>query len=472
MKLLLLRHPEEWIQPGILGHLPNVSSIYPPLGLEYIGASLEREGHKVEIIDFGAEAVSKEQLKNSLMTSDTVGMSIYTNNYKNAANTAKVIKELEPEIPLIIGGPHCSFLKKRSLSDIPDADIAVELEGEFVIIDLIKYIQGRKKMSDIHGVYYRDKNRIKSGRPFKIIEDLDSLPFPARHLVDKYDYGNFPGGYQAKKKFTSMITSRGCPFRCRFCVRYSNIKKGYRFRGRSAKNVIEEIQEINDKYGSVAIVDDNFLADTKRAHRIFDRLLEIGTNIDLSIVGARIDSADRTLYKKMKKANVKLIAYGIESGNQDVLDFYNKKITLQQIREAVQLGREMNFIIQGTFILGAPIETKEHIEKTIKFICSLPIDTVIIRPLLYEMGSDLWIEAVKNKKISKDDYSVTADSRRDLGNFTPEELDEYSKKAFRRFYLRPKYIFSQIYRASLQKDNNQLKNVLGSVVSTQWTNIL
>ena len=269
-----------------------------------------------------------------------------------------------------------------------------------------------------------------------------------------------------------MITSRGCPFRCRFCNRYGNVIKGWGFRKRSAENVVREIQEIDKKYGSVFIMDDNFLVDIKRAHRIFDMLLEIGTSMDLSIIGTRVDSTDRALFTKMKKAGVKLISFGIESGNQDVLDFYNKKITLQQIREAVELAREMNFVTQGSFILGAPVETKEHIENTIKFVCSLPLDIVIFQPLKYERGSDLWAEVVKNKKISAEEYSIPADSRRGLGNFTAEELDEFTNKAFRRFYLRTNYLFSQIYRSLLQKDGNRLKNVWRVAFSSQWRNIL
>ena len=459
MKILLLRHTEEYKRTGILGHPPNVSSIYPPLSLEYIGSSLEHEGHKVEIIDFGAEVVSEEHMKNSLRLSDAVGMSVYTNNYKNTATIARMIKELDPEIPLIIGGPHCTFLKKRSLSDVPHADIAVELEGEYVILDLIRVLEGRKKLSDVHGIYYRENNQIKSGKSSEIIDNLDALPFPARHLVDKYDYGNLPWGYKFKKKFTSMITSRGCPFHCRFCTRYGNVVKGWGFRKRSAENVVREIQEINDKYKSVAILDDNFLADIKRAHRIFDMLLETCTNIDLIVIGARVDSADKDLYKKMRKVGVRYISFGIESGNQDVLDFYNKKITLQQIRKAVHLAREMNFITQGTLILGAPFETRKYIENTIKFACSLPLDIVIFQPLSYEMGSDLWFEAVKDKKISTNEYQVIADSHRGLGNFSAEQLNEYSKNAFKRFYLRPKYMLGQIHKALLQKDADHLKNV-------------
>jgi len=176
------------------------------------------------------------------------------------------------------------------------------------------------------------------------------------------------------------------------------------------------------------------------------------------IMGVRVDSADRDLFKKMKKANVKLVGYGIESGNQDVLDFYKKGFTLDQARNAVCLSREMGFKTLATFILGAPIETKEHLENTIKFSCSLPLDFAIYGVLHYEMGSDLWSEAVKNKKISKDEFLVPADSNRDLGNFTTESLYEYTNRAYKHFYLRPKYILDQIFRDLLQKDIRSLRS--------------
>ena len=121
----------------------------------------------------------------------------------------------------------------------------------------------------------------------------------------------------------------------------------------------------------------------------------------------------------MRKAGVKYIMFGIESGNQDVLDFYNKRITLQQIRKAVDLSKKMGFIVAGNFILGAPIEKKQHISKTIKFACSLPLDIVLFYPLNYQYGSYLWFEAVKSGKIRKEDgFSIVADSRKGLGNFT------------------------------------------------------
>ena len=432
--------------------LTNPPLSHPPLGVLYIGAVLEQEGHKIEIIDCYAEKISREKLKNYLQSSDAIGITVLGDDYISAVDISRLIKEIDPDIPLIIGGPHCTFFKELALKDIYSADVSVTGEGEHVILDLVKYLQGKKKLSNIHGVYYRNNGSIKSGKPLKVIDNLDNIPFPARHLVDKYDYGGFPFGYQLRKKVTSIITSRGCPFRCRFCARYSNFIEEWGYRKRSVENVVKEIQVINEKYRSVWIVDDNFLADIKRAHKIFDKLLENGINLDILIEGARSDSPDRELYKKMKKAGVTFISYGIESGNQDVLDFYNKKTTLPQIRKAVNLAREMDFFTSASFILGSPIETKQHIENTIKFACSLPIDIASFSPLGYTRGSSLWNEAVENNKISKDSFIVTADSNKGLGNFTGEEIRSYTIQAYRRFYMRPNYLLSQILRGITRND--------------------
>ena len=440
-------------------------SNHPPLGLLSLGAMLESEGHTAEILDYYMEEISKEKLKNYLQSSDAVGMTVLTEDFKAAVDISVMIKEINPNITLIIGGPHCSFHKQRSLQDISRADICVIGEGEYVILDLVKYFEGEKKLADIHGIYYRDNGLIKSGKPLQVIDDLDALPFPARHLVDKYDYAKLPWDKKSKKKVTSMITSRGCPFQCRFCARYSNSIKNWGCRKRSAENVVREILEIDKKYGNVWIVDDNFLADTKRAHKILDMLLEIGTDINFLIEGVRVDSADRKLYEKMKKAGVKLMGFGIESGNQDVLDFYKKNVTLQQIRKALGLANEMDFFTYGTFIFGAPMETKTHIENTIKFANSLPLDFANFGELSYSTGSDLWAEAVKNKIISKDETYLIADSRRGLGNFTPDELTQYAKKAIKSFYIRPKYIFRQTHKAILRKDFSLLTNGIRFVTS-------
>ncbi len=462
MKFLLLR-PGSQVEKNI--SQKNTALNLPPLGLLYIGAALEQYGHEVELLDYYIENFSKEKLKNSLMSCDAVGMTVYTDDYKPAAGISRLIKEIDSDVPLIIGGPHCTFVQKQSLHDIPYANISVIGEGEHVILDLAKYLQGKKNLADIHGIYYKKNESIIPGKSLRVIKNLDDLPFPARHLVEKYDYSNFSFGYAFKKKVTNLISSKGCPFHCRFCSRYGNFIKNWSFRKRSAENVVNEILKISGKYKSVVVVDDNFLADKKRVHKIFDMLLKLNIDIELLIQGARVDTADRELYLKMKKAGVKYIFYGLESGNQDVLDFYNKNITLQQIKKTTALAKEMDFFIGASFIFGAPLETKKHIENTIKFACSLPLDRVNFVPLIYRMGSSLWNEAVKNKKIQSNQYEVLADSGHKLSNFTEDELIEHTTNAFKSFYFRPNYIFEQIFKTLQHKDYSLLINGLKFLIS-------
>jgi len=441
---------------------PSSSSVLaPPLGLLYIGRSLEDEGHNVEIIDSPLENNLMDAIKKSIKSADAIGMQIYTYGCEDASKIAQYIKEIDTSMPIIIGGSHPTIHPNTVLNDITSADISVEGEGEYSIKDIAKAIQGKKKLSKIPGVHYRDKSTIKKGKPPSIIKDLDYIPFPSRHLVDKYEkkYGKVNNAFLLKPLVTAIETTRGCPNVCRFCTRniIKNISDPKLYRKRSVKSVIQEISELVDKYKSLYIVDENFLADKKRTNLIMDGLIELGSNIELMIEGARIDSADRELYKKMKKANVKIIGYGIESGNQDVLDFYNKKITLEQTRKTINLCNEMNFIIRATFILGAPFETKQHFEKTIQFACSLPLDIAIFRPLSYCPGSVLWDEAVKQGKIMKNENIIIADSERDLSRFTEEELKEFSSYAFKRFYIRPKYIFHEIFKMIRSNDFRLLK---------------
>ena len=431
----------------------------PPLGLLYIGRALEDEGHEIELLDIFFEINFEEKIKKSLTSADAIGISLTSYAYEEGAEVAKTIKAIDASIPVIIGGSHCIFHPKKSLIDIPDAEISVAGEGEQSIKDIVKALNGEKKLSEVPGIFYRKIDKIESGKPLRIIKDLDSIPFPARHLVEKYDYGKYNNSYFFKPKLTSIVTSRGCPFQCRFCTR--NVSTFNTFRQRSAENVVKEIQEIDDKYKSLFIVDENFLTDKKRIHKILSSLIEIGIDLDLLIMGARADTADQELYKKMKKAGVKFIQFGLESGNQDVLDFYNKNITLNQIRKAVNLSSEMNFLTLAYFILGAPIETERHIEKTIKFACSLPLDVAIFSPLSYMYGSDLWNEAVQNGIINENDgYSIIADSRRGIGNFTEKQLTNFCQKAFKRFYLRPSYISHQIIKAVMKNDYSLLKTGL------------
>ncbi|KYK23660.1 hypothetical protein AYK24_07205 [Thermoplasmatales archaeon SG8-52-4] len=473
MKSVLFALPNQIPQPGLFGNLNNLKyPTFPPLGLMYIASVIEKLGNSVEIIDLSVFDYSDEYIFKRIVSADFVGINVFTHSFKLAKNLARRIKSLSEDILIIIGGPHCTFLKEKSLNDIPEAKIAVVLEGENVIKEIIKYLEGKRNLSEIPGIYYREGKEIKKGKPFEIIEDLDLIPFPARHLIDESKYGKFPWYDFSKIKYTSMITSRGCPFRCRFCSRYCNVFPRWGYRERSSENVVKELVELNDKYGFVTIVDDNFLTNIKRAHLIFDELIEYGTDILIQILGTRCDIVDRVLFDKMKRVNVRYITFGVESGNQDVLDFYNKKITLNQIRNTLKLADDFGFNNSATLILGAPIETKTHINNTIDFICSLPLDHIIVHILFYDMGSDLWVEAVKEGKISKDEFEVPSIIERGLSNFTYDELINYQNIVARKFYMRIKYIIKQIIKSINDKDSLRLKQIIRVLISLQFKNFL
>lgn len=421
----------------------------------YIATPLIKAGHNIKIIDFNCEKEPEKKIQQSLLSSDAVILNVHTDNYNESSYVARFIRKNHPNLPIIISGHYCTYQPDRALIDIPNSDISIEGEEEHIINDVVNAIGDKKALFEIPGIRYRENGKIIKGKTPIIVKDLNTVDLPNRQIIENYDYGKINGTYFCKPKFTTIMTSRGCPFNCKFCITKVIHKK---FRMRSTENVIKELQDIQKRYSSVLVVDDNFLSDTKRAHKIMDRIIQEDFDLDLYIAGARVDNAKRDLYKKMKKAGVKMIFYGLESGSQDVLDYYNKKVTLNQIKNAVNLANEMGFIIIGSFILGAPIETKKHFYRTIKFSRSLPLDFAFYHPLLYQFGSDLWNQAVKSGNIIEDkELCYFADSRKNLSNFTTEEINEFCLKAYKKFYMRPTFMIKEISKFIIRKEFNLIK---------------
>ena len=433
--------------------------VYPPLGLLYIGRSLEDEGHHVEIIDFFVDPDPYKAIQQVLPSCDAVGLTVDNDSFHESAQLAQLIKHQDPSIPIAIGGPHCTLYPEQALHNLPMADVSVNGDGETAVKDIALAFQGKKSFADIHGVFYRENGVVKQGKPPELIEDLDGIPFPSRHLVKKYAYGKFGKAFFFKPPLTSMITTRGCPFRCRYCLRHIISYKS--FRQRSAENVLQEFKAINEQgYGSVMIADDTFLANQKRAHTIMDGLLAMDSSVEILIGGTRVDVTDRSLYEKMKHAGVKYISFGVESGNQDVLDYYRKQVTTDQIKTAVTLSDEMGFLINGTFILGAPMETQDHFMNTINFACSLPFDTVAFYPLSYRHGSDLWNEAVEHGCFDRTVHEVIADKKYRLSQFSEDEILDYCALGNRKFYYRPHYFIHEFTKAIRTGDFRLLRTGL------------
>jgi len=446
MKILLIYPPSESF---FIDTTHSTSGLSPPLGLLYIAKAIEENDDEVNLIDFTAEPMNESRLIHEIKNVDLVGITVLTNSLKNTNELITLIKSKRPRLPIVIGGPHCTLFPKISLEET-GVDISVQGDGEKTIVDIINTIKGEKELSSIPGICYRIDDSIKLNESSEIIENLDSISFPSRNLVTKYAYGKHVNPSVKPGEFTSMITSRGCPYSCRFCSRRSI---NATFRKRSIKNIINELKEIKEQgYKYVVFSDDSFPSKCKRDRQIFEDIIKENLGLKYYVNAVRVDSVDEYLLSKMKQAGVIFIQFGLESGNNDVLEFYHKHTTVEEIKKAVHLSHKIGFITAGTFILGAPFETKEHFMNTISFAKSLPLDSVSFLPLRYMAGSDIWYKAVEAGNISSEEYIVEADSKRGLSTISKKEIISYCKKAQQSYYLRLRFIFLLLV-SSLKRDD-------------------
>ncbi|MFH1563446.1 MAG: radical SAM protein [Nitrospirota bacterium] len=401
-----------------------------PLGILYLSSELISAGYEVKLADFNVEKYDLDKIRNLLEGKDIVGISIPSYSLNNGCKIIRDIREISSDIPIVAGGPDCILFPRL----VEGTDVTVINEAEDTIVAIFDSILKRRDLSKCQGVIFKDQvtGEVKYGVSPVLKNNLNHIKFPARHLINNYAAC---GGTQIKSpnlpKSTLMLTSRGCPFHCRFCARdalsYSN------YRERSVDNVLEEIEEIyRAGYKVLWISDDNFTVNTDRAYKIMEGIISLNLKIVLAF-SSWVGAANEDLFLKFKEAGGRIISFGLESGNQDVLDFYRKPITLDKIRYAVELADKCGLFTAGNFIFGSPMETKEHLRKTLEFAERLPLDTVNFKVLGYMAGSNLWAEAVKDGKILEDERNVFADKKRGLGNFDIEELLEFTKSAYKEF---------------------------------------
>jgi radical SAM superfamily enzyme YgiQ (UPF0313 family) len=265
----------------------------------------------------------------------------------NRGHASAIIAEINkhrPELPLIVGGPDL-ILHPRL---IEGTRVSVVQEAEEIIVPVAQAVLSHGNLADIPGIIFKDEaGAVREGAPFVYTDDLDKIKFPRRELL-RDNKGYTVIGRKASHAITSIITSRGCPRKCAFCAHGAIAYQKYR--RRSAANVIAEFAQIAKQgYRVVGIVDDNFTADKPRAMEILQGIIGLKANFTLVVQG-RVDAADPELFRLMKKAGVKLITFGLESGNQDVLDFYNKGVTVEQNRAAIRMADKAGLYSAGLFI--------------------------------------------------------------------------------------------------------------------------
>ena len=444
-------------------HLMDIiRGVYPPLGLASIASSLEQKDHKVEIIDAEAEKLPLEQIEERLriFAPDVVGLSATLLTFESARESARYIKKIYPDIPIIIGGPHLAGYPESTM-ELREFDFGVIGEGEITICELVDAIEKGSDMDNVDGIVYRDNGVIKMTHPRKLIENLDALPFPAWHLlpIDKYSYF-----FSKTRDYAAMIINRGCPFSCLFCDTQAIL--GNKIRTRSPEDVVDEMEMLHEIYGirEIFFYDDTFTLNKKYTIELCDEMI----SRDLDMIWeckTRVDCIDDILLNKMFDAGCFRIRYGIESGNDKILKVLRKGTTVEQSRNAAMLTKSKGIEVFAYFMFGSPEENEETLRDTINFAMEIEPEYVFFNITTpFPPGSALYEWAAENKYI-EEDYWL----RFMLGeNLDPhpfiltECLDrktllKYHRIAYLRFYLRPIQILSHLRKI---KDLNTLKKYL------------
>lgn len=434
------------------GSLEDVANILQPLGIGYIAAVLEKEHFDINIIDCRPLNITSDQLIEILKKDrpDIIGFTSTILEIKKCSILSRKIKQVLPTSLLIIGGPHLSSLPLETMKD-SSFDIGGIGEGELTMLEICEQVRDNKlNLKSIKGIIYREDEKLHITEPRPFIEDLDSLPFPARHLYPPLSkYKPVPASY-IKRPLGHMMTSRGCPYQCTFCDRKVF---GNRTRFRSPKNVVDEIEEMINIHGAreIKFFDDTFTLNNQRTIEICDEIIKRGIKVPWSCL-TRVNNVTKPLLGKMKKAGCWQVAYGLESGDQRILDKMKKGITLEQSRNAVKWAKEAGINIRAFFILGTPGETSESIRKTVTFAKELPIDVATFYIVTLYPGNELYQIAQREGTILHQDYSQynpIIDVRHSKLAYVPEgmteeELRHTISKAYKDFYLRPSYILKQV----------------------------
>jgi len=472
MKILLITPPST-LMPIERPH------VVAPLGLAYIAAVLERDGFDVEILDCVAMGwrrylkkwkvseiktekpihfgLSWKEIESKIKKAspDVVGISCsYSCQSPNAHKTAGIVKKANKKTRVVFGGAHPSAFPIKTLKD-RNVDYVVIGEGELTVSELVKKLDKGSGVSGIRGIAYREKGRPKINPAREFIQDLDSLPPPARHLLPMEEYfeaNSTHGGEARWTPITSMVTSRGCPGNCIFCS--IHVIWGHRWRARSPKNVVDEIEHLVKKYGvrEIHFEDDNLTLDRRRMIEICDDVVDRGLAGKFRWTtpnGVMAATLDEEVLRKMKAAGCYSLSFGIESGSKRILrEVIRKNVPFEKLGEVVKACKKLGIETSGSFILGLPGENEETFRKTINLAKALDLDAASFLAATPFPGTELYDMCVEHGYISKDmewsEFRTIGSAMITTKSFSRDDILRWQKKAYKEFYFRPKRIMKKI----------------------------
>ncbi len=434
MKVTLINPP---YPPHVHSHPPFV-----PLGLAYLAAVAEKEGHEISVIDCQAEHLTYDLFRARItqQAPEAVGVTATTLLYKSAMTLIDIAKEAHPNAVTMLGGSHGTFWDENALKEYPSLDIVVRREGEATFIELLEKLQHNEALTDVLGITYRQKDgAIRRNQDRPLIHDLDALPFPAHHLMPLESLRRMG------KILIPLMSSRGCVFWCDFCSTVRMFGRGYRWR--SAKNVVDEMQLVHDQYGvdQVTFYDDAFSVDRNRVLKICEELH--ARKLDMIWdCGTRVDMVDRELLQTMKDAGCIAVWMGVESGSEEILGAMHKKIKLDQTLDSFKTAQQVGLMTIANVVLGFPGETEETAKATINFVKKVNPDDVGFYVATPYPGTPMYEQVVKNGWLRVTDFDKydTAGPTFETPQLSMEKLAELRYKAYQQFYLRPSYVLKMM----------------------------
>ncbi|MCB7128080.1 MAG: radical SAM protein, partial [Candidatus Brocadiales bacterium] len=356
------------------------------------------------------------------------------------------IKKEFPNITTVIGGIHPTIAPMQAMQASP-IDFAVKGEGEQTFLELVEALNGERAFQDIPGLLYRDQGLVRQNMERPLIDDLDSIPMPDWSLFRQLKYSYPDALYHPA---FPVFTSRGCPARCTYCQTKNMFT--LKLRVRSAKNVVDEIEHLVRKKGAkeIHIWDDVFTAHKRRVFEIRDEMQQRGLRIPISFPnGMRADEVDPDVLQALKEMGAYHVAFGIESGNEEILKVIERGMTKEHVINAVRWAKEVGLEVWGFFLLGLPAETRRHIEETINFAIDLDLDVAKFHVMQPYPGSKIFYQLESKGLIENynyDEYGIHTGPVHRLEDLTSDEILELQRLAYRRFYLRPKKVLQHAMR--------------------------
>lgn len=420
--------------------------LFPPIGLSYLAAVLEQNGFEVKVFDCPACGYTHENLKTELSSfmPDLIGIASMTATVPSALHAARIAKEACPNSKVIMGGPHATFADNQILTEEKTVDVVVRGEGELTLLELAQNNADPKTLPATQGITFRNNGQIIKTPDRPYIEDLDALPRPAyKYLqMDKYRiYG---------KIFLPIMSSRGCPFQCSFCVASQIF--GAKFRARSAKNVVDELEWLKTEYGAegISFHDDTLTLNKKRILDICDEMIARKINLPWGCQ-TRVDTVSPEVLAKMRQAGCNEVSFGVESGCQEILDAVHKKFELSQAEKAIKWAKKEGLFVAVSTIIGYPGETKESMQQTSDLMRRIEPDDAWLCIATPYPGTELRALVEKNGWKMTNDWTKYNTMNPIFENPTvpSEEYNKMRSQFYNSFYT-PKYVLRQISKGYLK----------------------